>query len=433
MGQQQLGYVTLGDSFSLSLAMFQRRILRMPRWTKSRIARFGNKIHTRLRQHLDELGFIEDPDGRLRPPDSSKEGLRAIHRLHRAERLSEEASFIKDAVPRLLQYFAESKEIVPARISPRIQIVEPGTMESDLFRLASLTWSVPVSQGYGRRMRFLVWDGSNGKLMGLIALGDPVFNLRVRDQRIGWTTSGREKRLVCVMDAYVLGALPPYSYLLGGKLVACLTRSREIRDCFSRKYGQRKSIIANRKKHAALGLITTSSSLGRSSVYNRLKLDGVSYFDSIGYTTGWGHFHVPAQLFAEMRKYMRLKRHRYAKGNRFGDGPNWKLRLIRAALDDLGYESDLLRHGIMREVFASNLATNTDRVLRGEVGHFQYRGLLSVQEIGHLARERWLIPRALRRPEFRFWARENILELLDYDSNNKASQLDKQRQLSATA
>jgi uncharacterized protein DUF4338 len=405
----------------------------MPRWTRARIARFGNKIHQRLQQQLTALGFVEDGGGRLRPPDTSKEGLRAMHRLHRAEHLSEQAVFLKNTAPKLFHHFAEGREVVPSAILPRLELVESGTTESDLFRLASLTWSVPVSQGYGRRMRFLVWDSSNGKLMGLIALGDPVFNLRVRDQMIGWTVSAREKRLVDVMDAYVLGALPPYSHLLGGKLVACLTRSREIRDCFSKKYGERKSIISGEKKHAALGMITTSSSLGRSSVYNRLKLDGVTYLDSIGYTTGWGHFHVPAQLFSDMRKYMRLKRHPYSKGNRFGDGPNWKLRLVRAVLDDLGYNSDLLRHGIMREVFASKLATNTERVLRGEVGHFQYRGLLTVKEIGELARDRWLIPRAERRPEFRFWTREQILDLLDLRSKPDAPHIEEPIQLCATA
>jgi hypothetical protein len=33
--------------------------------------------------------------------------------------------------------------------------------------------------------------------------------------------------------------------------------------------------------------------MGRSSVYNRLKLSGIMYFKSIGYTGGWGHFHIP--------------------------------------------------------------------------------------------------------------------------------------------
>jgi Domain of unknown function (DUF4338) len=174
----------------------------MPRWTKARIARFGGQIHSKLRAHLDELGFIESEDGRLLPPDSSKDGLRAMHRLHRAERLSAEALFLKDAAPRLLHNFANGNEVVPSKISPRLQVVQSDSVESDLFRLASLTWSVPVSQGYGRRMRFLVWDDSNGKLMGLIALGDPVFNLRVRDQLIGWTAAQRGQRLVDLMDAY---------------------------------------------------------------------------------------------------------------------------------------------------------------------------------------------------------------------------------------
>ncbi len=71
-------------------------------------------------------------------------------------------------------------------------------------RYASLTWSVPVSNGYGRRMRFLVFDASNDKLMGLLALGDPVYNLRVRDQWIGWSVEQKNARLWHVMDAYVL-------------------------------------------------------------------------------------------------------------------------------------------------------------------------------------------------------------------------------------
>ena len=55
--------------------------------------------------------------------------------------------------------------------------------EGDLFRAATLLWSVPVSRGYGRRMRYLVMDESNNKLIGLFALGDPVFNLKSRDVR----------------------------------------------------------------------------------------------------------------------------------------------------------------------------------------------------------------------------------------------------------
>lgn len=91
--------------------------------------------------------------------------------------------------------------------------------------------------------------------------------------------------------------------------------------------------------------MTTSSSMGRSSVYNRLKLDHHQYFEPIGYTRGWGHFHIPDALFLELREYLRAIGHRYADQYKFGHGPNWRLRTIRAALIELGFDMDLLRPG----------------------------------------------------------------------------------------
>ena len=155
---------------------------------------------------------------------------------------------------------------------------------------------MPVSNGFGRRLRYLVWDNHNNKLIGIIAIGDPVFNLSVRDNLIDWDAPARGERLVNIMDAYVLGALPPYNALLGGKLVACLLRSRDIYDDFAKAYGKTTGIISTGEKGASSG-VTTSSSMGRSSVYNRLKLGGIEYFKSIGYTGGWGHFHIPDSLF----------------------------------------------------------------------------------------------------------------------------------------
>ncbi len=373
------------------------------------------RIKRRLRRHLHDLGFTKSPEsGQLQPSSAEgKDALRAMHGAQRRDVLREAAGFVKDGAGSLLNYFASGDEIDPRGIVPELQLVEAHTMESELFRLAALTWSVPVSQGYGRRMRFLVWDRSNSKLIGLFALGDPVFNLRVRDAWIGWNVAQRKENLVGVMDAYVLGAVPPYSTLLGGKLVASLVRTREVREIFADRYGDSRGILSNRKKHAALLLVTTSSALGRSSLYNRLALNGVRLFESIGYTSGWGHFHIPNELFDEMRFYLERCGHPYARGHRFGSGPNWRFRTIRATLERIGMNPNLLRHGIGREVFVCRFAANAERVLRGERVHPYCRGLLTVSEIGRLAVERWLAPRAERRPEFRAWRREQILDLLD--------------------
>jgi hypothetical protein len=94
-----------------------------------------------------------------------------------------------------MQFFASGKDVNPEKISPVLERVSSDTWQGDLFRLAALSWSVPVSNGFGRRLRYLVWDESNGKLMGLIAIGDPVLNLGVRDKFIGWDRGMRREMM----------------------------------------------------------------------------------------------------------------------------------------------------------------------------------------------------------------------------------------------
>lgn len=370
------------------------------------------RIKRKLRTHLANLGFARDKNGNLSLPDTSKETVRELHSQQRKDILSAQSTFVGLKFHKLAHYFASGKDVNPRQISVRLERVESETWQGDLFRLASLTWAVPVSSGFGRRLRFLVWDDHNGKLIGIIAIGDPVFNLAVRDRYIGWTGEDRKNRLVHIMDAYVLGALPPYNFLLGGKLVACLVRSLEVYQEFQRQYGNTTGIISKERKSARLLAITTSSSLGRSSVYNRLKLDGINYMETIGFSGGWGHFHVPDDLFNEFRMYLRDEGHDYADLHSYGQGPNWRIRVIRAALSSLGFKGDLLKHGIQREVFISCLADNACKILRSGRGAPSITNLHTVRDISSAACERWLIPRSDRRPEFKEWDAKNIDKLI---------------------
>lgn len=369
-------------------------------------------LKRRLRAHLTKLGFHKNSDGLLEIAGSGKDVIRSLHSSQRSDRLAQNRDFLKEQADDLLKYFATGQEVDPKRISPVLQRVCSGTKESDLFRLAALTWSVPVSNGFGRRIRYLVWDEQNEKIIGLIAIGDPVFNLSVRDNLICWDSDARGERLVNVMDAYVLGAVAPYNMLLAGKLVACMVRTREVYNDFLQTYGDTAGIISERKKKARLLAVMTSSSLGRSSVYNRLKLSGVQYFRSIGYTSGWGHFHVPNKLFADLREYLREIDHPYADLNRFGQGPNWRLRTTRAALEAIGFKDDLLKHGIRREVFLCELAANAIRMLKTGKGRPNLKSLATAKEVAEMALERWIVPRADRRPEFSAWTTDDLKRLL---------------------
>ena len=134
-------------------------------------------LKKRFRRHLKLLGFHKADDGSLLPPGTGKDVVRTIHGAQRDDRLALSEKFLSEKLSKLIKHFASGEEVDPAKISPVLQPISSKSWEGDLFRLASLTWSVPVSNGFGRRLRFLVWDEHNGKLMGIIAIGDPVFNL----------------------------------------------------------------------------------------------------------------------------------------------------------------------------------------------------------------------------------------------------------------
>lgn len=381
-------------------------------------------LKRKFRKHLSNLGFVKGDDGALRPPDDEKQTIRAMHSAQREEKYHANKKFIETNYPIYKKFFSSGLDIVPEKIKPRLELIDSSSKLGELFRLASFTWSVPVSSGFGRRLRYLVWDDNNGKLIGLIGLTDPVFNLKARDDFIGWNASDRSKRLVNVMDAFVMGALPPYNKLLCGKMIPCLIKTREVYQDFLDKYGNTKGIISGERKDAKLLLVTTSSSMGRSAVYNRLRINGYRYFDSVGYTGGWGHFHIPENLFLDMRNYLRDINHRYADLYKYGGGSNWKIRVIRACLAEIGIRQDFLKHGIRREVFACEMLKNSKTFLQTGKGVLTLKKLKTVAEVSEEAVNRWIIPRSKNDSSYLNWHSENIINLIS-DFNFQEQRLKK--------
>lgn len=374
-------------------------------------------LRTEINRHLEAIGL----DGNLSHDELSKDAIRDIHRVHREAAQRRIRRALGNKMDRFLEEIANGDEVDPEHISPELVEVRSGTRTGDLFRFASLIWSIPVSQGYGRRLRYLVRDRANGKLIGIFALGDPVFNLRVRDEWIGWNQAERRERLVNLMDAYVVGALPPYADLLGGKLVASLIASEEVGRKFQERYGGTEGLISGKQKQARLTLVTVTSALGRSSMYNRLRLmpngecpieKPVVDLRRLGATMGYGHFQITDDLFSQLRGVLQEDGHKYADGHQFGDGPNWRIRVARIGLQSLGLNSDdVLKHGIKREVYALPIASNARAYLDGidEEPVFDYK---TVDEISELARVRWMMPRGNRRPSYREFRREHLCDVL---------------------
>lgn len=376
------------------------------------------RLIRKIRRHFKELGFTKAANGILVPPGLDKESYREMHSHQRYSKLLENKKWIDTNSNQLLKYFASGDEIDVKKISPAIEVVKADTWQSSLFRLATYYWRIPISVGYGRRMRFLVWDSYHNKLIGIFALGDAVFNLKARDDHIGWDHHRRAKGLVNLMDAYALGAVPPYNMLLGGKLITSLIQTKEIVREFDNKYKNSRGIISGEMKNPQLVAVTTTSALGRSSIYNRLKIGHDSIFESIGYSSGWGHFHISDELFDDLRDYLDFSEDSYADSHGYGQGSNYRLRVIKHAFTKLGMNPDLARHGLAREIFFSPLAKNSLQILRGESSKADYQGLVSVAERSKLAIARWVIPRSERMTDYKKWKSEDFLKELHVPPTN---------------
>lgn len=378
-----------------------------------------SRLRADILRHMEGLG-LPSWAGTNYSSDMSKSGIRAMHSLQRQEVLLREMATLSRKLERLIPHFANGREVKPEAITPQLELVKTDESSGDLFRLATLLWSVPVSKGYGRRLRYLVRDGNNGKLIGIFGLTDPVFNLRARDEWIGWNVEQRRSNLVHVMDAYVVGAVPPYSQILGGKLVAAMIGSAEVAQMVALKYGETQGIISARRKSPRLALVTVTSALGRSSIYNRLRLRAtysermnrtLIEFVKLGWTEGYGHFHLSESLFHRLRQLLIQKGHRYANAYQYGQGPNWRMRMSRVGLSMLGLDPDLLRHGVAREIYAVPLATDFREFLCGRVED-AHLDRPSTCEIGAAALSRWVLPRSERDPSFQTFERSEIVPQL---------------------
>lgn len=357
-------------------------------------------------ESLRNQGF-EIQDGAIVPPtELGKDALRALHAGAVAHLVEKARHNLIRHETRLLGHLADGAMLDPSKIKPRLVRVERGTEQELLFRWARLHWSVPTSAGYGRRLRFLVIDEHNEKLIGLIGLGDPVMSLGPRDRWIGWDRKTREAGLRPVLDAHVLGAVPPYSHLLAGKLVALLATSVEVRAAFAAKYAGRATVISGAENDGQLALITTTSALGRSSMYNRLRYRpnaaqrGRLVFEPVGFTQGTGQFQFANGLYGALTEYALANVQPTAKSQKWGSGFRNRREVVTKSLISLGLNPEALYSGVVRQALCAPLAANTVEFLRGEDRALQpFQD--TADELAEFWRKRWLLGRAERDGSFR--------------------------------
>jgi hypothetical protein len=267
--------------------------------------------------------------------------------------------------PKHEKYFAKKEEIDPEKIKLELELVD-NDKSSEIFRNATSLWNVPVSAGYGRRMRFILWDKAHNKVFGIFGLCDPVIGLKVRDEYIGWDKNQRNERLYNVMSAYILGAVYPYNELYGSKMTALSVGSKEVCRFFEEKYKDKKTVIRKRNPIPKLVAVDTMAFFGKSLIY-----EGLKEWQFLGYTRGLMHAHLN-RFWDDIVELARLLKIESVDKNRFGHGPNWKFRVLQDVFRKIGICEDFLSTNITKGYYFRPLAENWREFLKGETDEVIY-------------------------------------------------------------
>lgn len=284
------------------------------------------------------------------------------------------------------KYIAKPEEIDVLKVKPYLVLVDQSEEHKRIWSYATGFWSIPVTTGYGRRLRYFVFDEQNDKLIGIVGLADPVIGLEMRDVKsIDWSREQKIERLYNCMTAYILGAIPPYNRILGGKLVALTVMFPEVRKWFYDKYKNSKSIITDVQKKPYLVYIDTMGAFGKSSIYNRL-----FNWDFIGYTKGKSHIHITANGSWELIK--KVVSPNDFKTYKYGQGPNWKMRILGKGLRELGLSDEMMSIGWQRGYYRCALAENWREYLQGKTNRVKWKQFDKTNLVEYW-QERWILPR----------------------------------------
>jgi hypothetical protein len=235
----------------------------------------------------------------------------------------------------------------PTAIRPRL-VVCRSRADHDVFSYAKLSQSVPSAARAGRRLRLLVMDEGEPReaMIGVMELASPIYTLACRDEAFGWRGQSSKKirtdGLRRVMDLSTCLALPPYSTLRAGKLLAMLAASDVVSNIFRERYGDR------------LAAITATCATGLHYPHlNRLNIRQGGLYNRVGATAGYSTCMFSGETFTAARKLVQGD----APAAAFGPKHMKGLRLLRSGLRACGLDDEIvLRTGVPKGVYVCDVA-----------------------------------------------------------------------------
>ena len=253
-------------------------------------------------------------------------------------------------------------------LDPYVEIVEDPKESTKWAAVRRMIHTMDFTANPGRNVKINVKDRVSGKLLGQISLASDVTAMGVRDNYIGWSKDNKfvDGKLNNTTIASTIVCTQPLGYnFLGGKLIAMMTTTPEVRAYWKEKY---KNVLI------AVG---TTSLYGIHSQYN-----GIPLFKTLGESAGKISLKPDDKFYDPWHQWIKehhaqwydenITEERARNGANMGyerNGPvsGIKQKILGKIFKECGIKANQYHHGFKRGVYFAMMYENGNEFLRNEI------------------------------------------------------------------
>ena len=253
-------------------------------------------------------------------------------------------------------------------LDPYVEIIDDPKESTKWAAVRRMIHTMDFTANPGRNVKINVKDRVSGKLLGQISLASDVTAMGVRDNFIGWSKDNKfvDGKLNNTTIASTIVCTQPLGYnFLGGKLIAMMTTTPEVRAYWKEKY---KNVLI------AVG---TTSLYGIHSQYN-----GIPLFKTLGESAGKISLKPDDKFYDPWHQWIKENRAQWYKDNisdeRARNGANMgyeangpvsgiKQKILSAIFKECGIKATEYHHGFKRGVYMAMMYENGCEYLRNEI------------------------------------------------------------------
>ena len=244
-----------------------------------------------------------------------------------------------------------NKDLTIQEIQNLEPIIEYTENASEWVLVRKLIHTMDWNANPGRNQKYYVKDRTTDKILGLVSLGSDVTSIKVRDDFLGWKKDDKfeNHKLNNTAIASTIVCVQPLGFnMLGGKLIASMTTSSNVREQWKKDYDD------------LLVGITTTSLYGIHSQYN-----GIPLWKTLGESNGRILIKPDDDVYLVWNQWLKdnhPEEHLKAISN---TGP--KQNVIGCIFKHLEIKPKEYQHGFRRGVYFANIYENGKEFLRSEI------------------------------------------------------------------